>query len=130
MVRSRESWGRYLTWAFVLFVVLFLAWRLRLLLSTVLTGMVAPAVGPLVPLWAQAGRAGELLRFAFHNVVALAVLLVAYRFLHRALRLRFVERLVVATSLTHFGFWRRYRAPKRAASAPQVPSKTHMSNLP
>jgi hypothetical protein len=42
----------------------------------------------------------------------LGVLFLSYRLLHRALRVRFVERLVVATSLTHFAFWRRYRARK------------------
>jgi ferredoxin len=87
-----------------------------LLLSLVMTALVVPAVRPLSPVWAT-GHPGELARFVFDNILALAVLFLAYRLMHRALRLRLVERLVVATSLTHFGFWRRYRAPRKSATA-------------
>jgi hypothetical protein len=42
-------------------------------------------------------------------------LFLSYRLLHRGLRVRVIERLVVLTSLTHFGFWRRYRPPNASA---------------
>lgn len=90
-------------------------------LSIVMTWIVAHAVRPLLPASATAGGAVELTRFAFDNLLAVAVLFAAYRLLHRALRWRFVNRLVVATSLTHFGFWRRYRAPRPPATVSPPP---------
>lgn len=87
---------------------------LPLLLSTVMTSLVVPTVRPLLPRWAATGRTSEIAYFVLDNALLLAVLCLAYRLLHRALRLRFVERLVVGTSLTHFRFWRRYRAPRTA----------------
>jgi len=37
--------------------------------------------------------------------------------------LRFVEKLVVATALTRFSFWRRYRAPKSSGEFLTVGAK-------
>jgi hypothetical protein len=81
-----------------------------LLVSLATRALVAPAVGRLAPSWATP-RPGTLSLVALENLLALGVLFLAYRLLHRALRFPAVERLVVATSLTHFAFWRRYRAP-------------------
>jgi ferredoxin len=83
-------------------------------LSTVMTALVYPALQPLTPALLGAGRLASLARGVLESALMLALLLVSYRLLHRGLRVRLVERLVVATSLTHFGFWRRYRAPKKA----------------
>jgi Pyruvate/2-oxoacid:ferredoxin oxidoreductase delta subunit len=85
--------------------------------SIVMTWIAVPALRPLLPAWATAGGGAELAHYAFDNVLALAVLFAAYRLLHRALRWRLVNHLVVATSLTHFAFWRRYRAPRLPATA-------------
>jgi ferredoxin len=46
------------------------------------------------------------------SALLVGALLLAYRLLHRGLRHRAVERLVTLTSLTHFAWWRRYRAPR------------------
>jgi ferredoxin len=55
-----------------------------------------------------------LLGFILESALFLGVLAVWYRLLHYAMRLRFVERLVVYTSLTKYKFWgRRYRALKK-----------------
>ncbi len=89
-----------------------------LAVSLLLSALVLPAVRPLLPPWGRTGVAGWLIRFAVENGLVLGVLFAAYQVLHRALRLRLVERLVVATSLTHFRFWRRYRAPRAAVAGP------------
>lgn len=85
-----------------------------LLLSALVLPAAIRAASPLLPSWGRTGVAGWLIRFAVENGLVLGVLFAAYQVLHRALRLRVVERLVVATSLTHFRFWRRYRAPSAA----------------
>jgi ferredoxin len=98
-------------------------------LSVLMTALVSPIVRSLVPSWAASSRVAELGRFVAVNVLMLAVLFLAYRLLHRALRVRLVERLVVATSLTHFGFWRRYRAPRTlVARAPAAAGCARGSN--
>lgn len=74
--------------------------------------VVAPVSEAVARFASPAGSASTAVRVVLENAVALAGLLVAYRLLHRALRLRFVERLVVRTSLTHLAFWRRYRSPR------------------
>ena len=48
----------------------------------------------------------------FETTLMLSALFFSYRVLHRALRFRAIEQLTVMTSLTHFGFWRRYRVPE------------------
>jgi ferredoxin len=53
------------------------------------------------------------LGFVLNSALFLGVLAIWYRLLHYAMRLKFVERLVVYTSLTKYKFWgRRYRALK------------------
>lgn len=54
-----------------------------------------------------------------NSALMIAFLMLAYRLLHRALRLRAVERVVVWSSLTHFAFWRRYRPPRAHVGAPK-----------
>ncbi len=52
--------------------------------------------------------------FILESVLFLGILAVWYRLLHYAMRFKFVERLVVYTSLTKYKFWgRRYRALKK-----------------
>lgn len=85
-----------------------------LALSLAMQHLVVPAVAPRLPPWLTGGRVGELAHFVVDNVVIIAVLFLAYRLLHRALRVRLIERVVVATSLTHLRSWRRYRAPRQA----------------
>jgi ferredoxin/flavodoxin len=51
--------------------------------------------------------------FVISSALFLAMLAVWYRAIHFAMRLRFVERLIVYTSFTKYKFWgRRYRALK------------------
>lgn len=55
-----------------------------------------------------------LLGFILESALFLGILAIWYRLLHFAMRLKFVERLVVYTSLTKYKFWgRRYRALKK-----------------
>lgn len=57
----------------------------------------------------------ELLQFLFETGVYLMLIAVLYRLLHFAIRFKFIERLVVYTSLTKFRFWgKRYRALKQS----------------
>lgn len=52
--------------------------------------------------------------FILESAMFLGILAVWYRLLHYAMRFKFVERLVVYTSLTKYKFWgRRYRALKK-----------------
>jgi ferredoxin len=74
--------------------------------------LIDSASGPLAPVVSETGVAGTLTRFFFENALLLAALFLSYRLLHRGLRFRVIERLMVITSLTHFGFWRRYRPPR------------------
>jgi ferredoxin len=70
---------------------------------------------PLLAAWPWLGGPSllaRLARTALETALLLGALLLAYRLLHRALRHRVVERLVTLTSLTHFRWWRRYRAPR------------------
>ncbi len=53
------------------------------------------------------------LGFVLNSTLFLAILAVWYRIMHYAMRLKFIERLVVYTSLTKYKFWgRRYKALK------------------
>jgi len=82
------------------------------LFSLAMTGLVYPVLRPLLPALADGKGLAGWSRFVLEPALMLAVLFASYRLLHRALRWRAVERLVVLTSLTHFGFWRRYRTPR------------------
>lgn len=95
-----------------------------LLFLIVMTALVYPALRLLVP--AGTGS-GQMTRFLLENAILLAVLFLSYRLLHRALRVPLVERLTVLTSLTHFGFWRRYRVRKAdpaSVSQPEIEPPT------
>ena len=81
--------------------------------NVAVAALVYPLVLPLVPVLSGAGLGGTATRFAFESALMLAVLFLSYRLLHLGLRFRPIERLAVLTSLTHFAFWRRYRAPHR-----------------
>jgi ferredoxin len=82
-----------------------------LLLSLLASALIAPQLGRFVP-GAHAALLQRLARAVVDNALGLALLFLAYGVLHRALRLRLVDRLVVWTSLTHLRLWRRYRAPR------------------
>jgi len=52
--------------------------------------------------------------FILESALFLGIIAVWYRLLHYAMRFRFIERLVVYTSLTKYKFWgRRYKALKK-----------------
>jgi hypothetical protein len=85
-----------------------------------LTALIYPSLRPLVPFLLDNSTVAVLLRNAMEAALVLTVLVLLYRLLHRGLRVRLVERIVVATSLTHFGWWRQYRAPKKVAAAPST----------
>jgi hypothetical protein len=82
-------------------------------LSVLLSALVYPALQKVAPSWTGSGVLATVLRNVLEPALMLVVLFASYRLLHRALRWRLVERLVVWTSLTHLQFWRRYRAPKK-----------------
>jgi Pyruvate/2-oxoacid:ferredoxin oxidoreductase delta subunit len=86
--------------------------------NVALTALVYPLLLPLFPVLSGASVAGTMTRFAFESALMLAVLFLSYRLLHIGLRFRPIERLAVLTSLTHFAFWRRYRAPHRGPFTP------------
>jgi len=53
--------------------------------------------------------------FVMNSALFLGILAIWYRIIHFAIRFRFVERIIVYTSLTKYKFWgRRYKALKRA----------------
>ncbi len=55
----------------------------------------------------------ELVQFVIEAGVCLTIIAILYRLLHFAIKIKFVERLVVYTSLTKYRFWgKRYRALK------------------
>jgi Pyruvate/2-oxoacid:ferredoxin oxidoreductase delta subunit len=61
---------------------------------------------------AAAGPLAWWVRFAFDNVILLGSLAVTYRLIHVVGTLPGVQRLLVATSLTAYTFWGRYRLTK------------------
>jgi Pyruvate/2-oxoacid:ferredoxin oxidoreductase delta subunit len=65
-----------------------------------LTGHIGLAVSHLFLWW---------LRFAFDSLLLLGSLALTYRLIHGIGRFPGAQRLLVATSLTHFQFWGRYR---------------------
>ncbi len=82
------------------------------LLNAAMPVVVYPVRMPLIALaWPAGGVVARLGRSVFETVFMLGALFLSYRILHRGLRFRPIERLAVATSLTHFGFWRRYHPP-------------------
>ena len=89
---------------------------LLLVFYAAMSVLVYPALRLVAPWSSDHGAVPTLARMVFESVGMLAVLFGSYRLLHRALRVRAVERLVVLTSLTHFRFWRRYRPPTSTAA--------------
>ncbi len=58
--------------------------------------------------WLQSGP----IKFIVFSTVVFPTLFLSYRVVHKLLKYRFFERLIVYTSLTKLGFWGRYRSPK------------------
>lgn len=85
-----------------------------------LLALIYPAVRPIASALSDTGVVGTLARFVFEAALMLVALFLSYRLLHRALRFRLVERLVVVTSLTHLRFWRRYRPPNQFAGPDRI----------
>lgn len=83
-----------------------------LLINFVVLTLVYPALQPVLPIFSDTGIVGKIARLTFETILMLAGIFLAYRLWHRWLRYQVFERLTVLTSLTHFRFWRRYRAPK------------------
>lgn len=79
--------------------------------NLIMLALIYPALHPVAPVLSGAGFIAKLARFVFETILMLSALFLSYRVLHRALRFRAIEQLTVLTSLTHFGFWRRYRVP-------------------
>jgi len=84
------------------------------LFNLIMPALVYPALYTIVPVLSGAGIMARIVRFIVKAALMLSALFLSYRVLHRGLRIRAIERLAVLTSLTHFGFWRRYRAPVAA----------------
>jgi ferredoxin len=84
-----------------------------LLLAAALYLWIYPAWRPAIPYLFGEGYFPAVLRFLLETGLFLGILFPAYRILHH-LRMRFplLDRWVALTSLSHFAFWRRYRAPK------------------
>lgn len=57
------------------------------------------------------GVAYEVLDFIVEWGVAIMLYVMGYRLMHWLSQYRFFNRLITVTSLTHWRFWRRYRAP-------------------
>ncbi len=82
--------------------------------------LVYPALRPVASMLSASGVVGALSRFAFDTAFMLVALFLSYRLLHHGMRVRLIERLTVFTSLTHFGFWRRYRPPNQGAGTVRI----------
>jgi Pyruvate/2-oxoacid:ferredoxin oxidoreductase delta subunit len=90
------------------------------LFDVALLALIHPALRPVASMFSGSGVVGTLCRLAFDTALMLAALFLSYRLLHRGLRFRLIERLMVLTSLTHFGFWRRYRPPSQFAGTVRI----------
>ncbi len=54
----------------------------------------------------------ELIYLFFQSIVALLIIYGAYRLLHFLMKFSFFNKIITNTSLSHYKFWRRYKAPK------------------
>lgn len=81
--------------------------------SAVLHYLVYPFLSAKIPYLMSATLPARVLRNVLEPVLMLVTLKLAYHLLHRARRYRIIDRLMTLTSLTHFQFWRRYRAPQQ-----------------
>lgn len=86
-----------------------------ILFDAALAVLIYPALRPVASVLPDVGVVATPARLVFETVLMLVALFLSYRLLHRGLRFRLIERLMVFTSLTHFGFWRRYRPPNQLA---------------
>ena len=84
---------------------------LALLVNVAVATLVLPPLLAALPALGGRSAGAWLARASLESALLFGALVLAYRLLHRGLRHRAVERLVTFTSLTHFAWWRRYRAP-------------------
>lgn len=96
-IETAHSFFFILLFALIIFVNPFLSWKVTMLVSKYLQG---------------SGFAYELLYFIVQWVVAILLYMAGYRLIHYLAGYRFFNRLITYTSLTHWKFWRRYRAPR------------------
>ena len=94
------------------------------LFDVALVVLIYPVLRPVASMFPESGVVGTVSRFAFDAAIMLVALFLSYRLLHLGLRVRLIERLTVFTSLTHFGFWRRYRPPSQFARAVRTRGET------
>lgn len=94
---------------------------LALVLTLLLGGLIYPTIEKVYPALAEGGFLVTALRSIGESALMLTVMGAGYRLLHRAMRFRGVQKLVMATSLTHFRFWRRYKAPPRKERSDTAP---------
>ena len=85
------------------------------LFDVAMLALIYPALRPVASVVSDTGVVATLVRLVFESALMLVALFLSYRLLHHGLRSRPIERLTVFTSLTHFGFWRRYRPPRELA---------------
>lgn len=85
------------------------------LFDLAMLALIYPAVRPVAEVVSDGGAVATLAGFVLETALMLVALCLSYRLLHRGLRFRLIERVMVLTSLTHFGFWRRYRPPHQPA---------------
>jgi len=89
---------------------------LFVLVNAAAVAFLYPALRPVLPGLDGPSTLAGFARMVLETALLLGALLVGYRLLQRGLRFRAVERLTTRTSLTHLGFWRRFRAPRPADS--------------
>ncbi len=56
--------------------------------------------------------ASPIVRFVINNLFFISGMFAGYGILHWLMKIPFVEKLVTATSLTSYKFWKRYKAPE------------------
>ena len=89
--------------------------------------LLTPFLQTVLPAEVVSGHWGRCLRFALSSGLMLVFVFLLYRLLHRALAFRVMERVVYATSPTHFKFWRRYRLPRPSQTQTGGYEKTALS---
>jgi ferredoxin len=58
----------------------------------------------------------QVLRFVAEPALLIFILIISYRAIHYLKRIKTFEKLIVYTSLTKYGFWRRYKFPVKHKS--------------
>ena len=97
-IETAHSFFFILLFALILFINPFLSEKVVALVNRHLSG---------------SGVAYEVLDFIVEWGVAIMLYVMGYRLMHWLSQYRFFNRLITVTSLTHWRFWRRYRAPGR-----------------